>query len=271
MEEITAEYALDQILAPVELRVRPKVSVAGKTDLGRVRENNEDKHEFYIPEDERMLATRGLIFVVCDGMGGHAAGQIASELALNTFIDVYLNHPSEQAPVAMEAAVTAANRYVYDVAMAVPGRRGMGTTLSALILLQDEAFTVQVGDSRVYRVRNGEIAQLTGEHTWIDEAIRAGWVNEEEAKTHRNRHMLLRAVGVEAAVETEVRTHDSQVGDIYVLCSDGMSNHVTDEQILDVAAKHAPGDAARKFVSMAMLDGGSDNCTVLIVRTDELA
>lgn len=270
MEEITAEYSVEQMLAPFELRVTPVATVAAKTDLGRVRENNEDKFEFYVPEEERAIATRGLVFVVCDGMGGHAAGQIASELTLNTFLDVYLNHPSDSAPFAMDAAVTAANRYVYDVAMSVPDRRGMGTTLSALILLQDEVFTVQVGDSRVYRIRGGEISQLTGEHTWVDEAIRQGWVTEEGAKTHKNRHMLLRAVGVEPAVEVEVRTHDSAEGDLYVLCSDGLSNHVSDGQILEVAQRFSPADAVRKLVSMALLDGGSDNCTAMVVRTDAL-
>src|SRR4051794_16751739 len=145
MEEITAEYAIEELAPAPELKARVAVSVACKTDLGRVRENNEDKFEFFIPEDDRTLAARGQIFLVCDGMGGHAAGQIASELATKTFIDVYLHHPSSEPSVAMEAGVAAANRFVLDVGRAIPSRRGMGTTLSGLILLQGEAFVVQVG------------------------------------------------------------------------------------------------------------------------------
>src|SRR2546423_7177561 len=101
MNEITAEFSSDQIAPSTELRFRPKVSVACKTDLGRVRENNEDKFEFYIPEDDATLAARGHVYLVCDGMGGHAAGQIASELTAKTFIDVYLHHPAADPMVAM--------------------------------------------------------------------------------------------------------------------------------------------------------------------------
>src|SRR2546421_10462894 len=119
-EETTAEYEMGQLVAVAELKVKAKVSVACKTDLGRVRENNEDKFEFYIPEDDATLAARGMIFVVCDGMGGHAAGQIASELACKTFIDVYLHHPASEIEVALRSAVVAANRFVTDVSRAVP-------------------------------------------------------------------------------------------------------------------------------------------------------
>src|SRR6476659_421076 len=107
MEETTAEYEVGQLLSPAELKVRTRVTVACKTDLGRVRENNEDKFEYFLPEDDATLASRGLVFLVCDGMGGHAAGQIASELAAKTFIDVYLHHPSEDPAIAMQSAVTA--------------------------------------------------------------------------------------------------------------------------------------------------------------------
>ena len=137
MEDITAEYTTEQLVPSVKLRFLPKVTVAAKSDLGRVRENNEDKFEFFIAEDETTLASRGQVFLVCDGMGGHAAGQIASELACKTFIDVYLHHPATEPSVAMVSGVQAANRFVVDVGRAVPSRKGMGTTLSGLVLLQD--------------------------------------------------------------------------------------------------------------------------------------
>lgn len=271
MEEITAEYAVQELVETPPLKCVPKVTIACKTDLGRVRENNEDKFEYFLAEDERTLAARGSVFLVCDGMGGHAAGQIASELAAKTFIDVYLNHPAADAAVAMASAAVAANRFVYDVAQSVPGRRGMGTTLSGLILLQDQAFTVQVGDSRVYRLRGGELRQLTGEHTWIEEAVSQGWVSREDAAVHPNRHMLLRAVGAEPNVEPEVRAEEAQVGDVYLLCSDGLTNHVGDEQIAETIGKFGPSEACWKLVSAALLDGGSDNCTAMVVRLDGFA
>jgi len=270
MDEITAEYTTEQLSAPATLKVRPRVTVACKTDLGRVRENNEDKFEYYMPEDEALLATRGLTFLVCDGMGGHAAGQIASELTAKTFIDVYLNHPATEPMVAMAGAVAAANRFVLDVARAVPSRRGMGTTLSGLILLQDRAYTVQVGDSRVYRLRAGELARLTHDHTWIEEAVRLGTMTYEEAENHPYKHVLTRAVGTEADVNPDIEAHDLKPGDVYMLCSDGLLNHVPDEQIAETMLQNTPAGISWKLVGQALLGGGSDNTTVLVVRVDEL-
>lgn len=114
MDEITAEYSKEQLAAPIAMRARPRFTLAAKTDLGRVRENNEDKYEFFASQEEATLASRGQIFLVCDGMGGHAAGQIASELTCKTFIDVYLHHPSSDPKLAMLDAVKAANRFVLD-------------------------------------------------------------------------------------------------------------------------------------------------------------
>ncbi|MFZ4506573.1 MAG: PP2C family protein-serine/threonine phosphatase [Fimbriimonas sp.] len=271
MEEITAEYAVSTLSPAVELRAVARVTVACKTDLGRVRENNEDKFEYYIAEDNDTLAKRGLIFVVCDGMGGHAAGQIASELATKTFVEVYLNHPASEAPVAMDAAVVAADRFVTDVSIAVPGRKGMGTTLSSLILLQDEAYSVQVGDSRVYRLRDGALSPMTTDHTWVNEAIEKGIISEAERETHQYRHVLTRAIGAsDFRVQPDIRRFDLQEGDVYLLCSDGLLNHVPDPQIEAILKAHAPAEAAWKLVSTALLGGGSDNTTVMIVRVDSL-
>lgn len=270
MEETTAEYEVTQLLPQVELRVRPMVTVAAKTDLGRVRENNEDKYEFYLPEDELRLATKGLVFIVCDGMGGHEAGQIASELATKTFIDVYLNHPSSETETALRAAVSAANRFVLDVARAVPSRRGMGTTLSALILLQDQGYIAQVGDSRIYRLREGAIEQLTVDHTWVEDMVRGGVMEREIAETHPNRHMLTRAIGTENDADPDVFTFTLRERDIYFLCSDGLTNHVSDPEIAQLLENNAPSDAAWKLVGAALVGGGSDNTTCIVTRVDEL-
>ncbi len=270
MDEITAEYEVEQ-LAPTEApRAVPRATVAAKTDLGRVRENNEDKFEFYVPEDPRTLATKGAVYLVCDGMGGAAAGQIASEVASKTFIDVYANHASESPTLAMTQAVVAANRWVFENAKNNPQRKGMGTTLSALVLRQDEAYTVQVGDSRVYRLRDGVLEQLTHDHTWVDEAVRAGMITAEEGKTHQYRHVITRAVGTEATVVPDVAKHDLKAGDLFLICSDGLLNHVEDDAIADVLKGFAPADACWRLVGQALQGGGSDNTTVMIVRVDAL-
>jgi len=269
MDEITAEYAKDQLAPAVELRVRPFTTIACKTDLGRVRENNEDKLEYFVPEDPKHLASRGHVYVVCDGMGGHEAGQIASELTAKTFIDVYLNHPASDPMQAMAAAVQAANRFVLDNARTFPKRRGMGTTLVALVLIQDRAYSVNVGDSRIYRLRNGELLRLTVDHTVIEEYVKLGMLTQEQAEVHPHKHVLTRAIGAED-VRADIEEHDVREGDTFLLCSDGIINHVNDDAIGETLRQRTPSDAAWSLVGQALLGGGSDNATVLIVRVDEL-
>jgi serine/threonine protein phosphatase PrpC len=269
--EITAEFSKEELAAsPPPLMFKIHLTIACKTDLGRVRENNEDKFEYYISEDEHTLALRGSIFVMCDGMGGHSAGQIASELTCKTFIDVYLHHASTEPEIAAREAVRAANRYVLDVGRSIPARRGMGTTLSALIIWQDKAITVQVGDSRIYVYHDNELIQLTHDHTVAEEQVRLGIIDEEEAARHPNAHVLTRAVGVEDIVEPDIELHNLGEGYIYILCSDGLTNHVPDDKIADIISKYPPSESAWKLVNSALLDGGSDNCSVIIVRVDKI-
>lgn len=275
MEETTAEYATNELIPSVELRFIPKVTIGAKTDLGRVRENNEDKFEYFIPEDHATLASRGLVFVVCDGMGGHAAGQIASELASKTFIDVYLSHPGNDPKEAMTSAVLAANRYVYMVASTNPSRRGMGTTFTGLTLVQNRGFAVQVGDSRLYRLRNQVFEQITHDHTYMSEMIRMGTLTPEQAESHPHKHVLTRAVGVEEVVMPDLFEFEIVAGDVYLLCSDGILNHVSDAEIeIQLQAAQTggsgPGSVAWKLVNQALVGGGSDNATAMVIRIDAM-
>ena len=270
MEESTAEFAREELLVEAPpLKAIVKVTVACKTDLGRVRENNEDKFEYFIPEDESQLARRGMVFIVCDGMGGHSAGQIASELTAKTFIDVYLNHHAEQPETAAESAVIAANRYVLDVGNAVPNRRGMGTTLSALILVQGRAIAVHVGDSRIYRLRSGLLSQITRDHTWVEENLANGTLTPEDVVNHPYSHVLTRAIGVEDGILPDIESREIEPNDTFLLCSDGLINHVADDAIAEMLSL-APSQAAWRLVNSALQDGGRDNCTVLIVRIDSI-
>lgn len=270
MEDVTAPYAVEELRAAIPLRVHLSTRVAAKTDLGRVRENNEDKHEHFIPEEDAALASRGHVYVVCDGMGGHNAGQIASELAVKTFIDVYLNHPASDPGVAATAAIHAANRFVRDVGLSVPSRRGMGTTLSALLLVQDQAWIAHVGDSRVYRLRDGALDQLTRDHTWVEDAVRSGVMSREEAEAHAYRHVITQAIGTEAEVTPDVFTTDLQPGDRFLLCSDGLNNHVNDDAIRAHLADYGIAEACWRLVNLALAEGGSDNCTVMVVAVDAI-
>lgn len=269
MEEITAEFATEDLVPRVELRVKPSLTVAARTDLGRVRENNEDKHDFFIPSTDDEIAARGMIFIVCDGMGGHEAGQIASEMACKTFIEVYRNHPSEDPAEAALSAVHAANRYVLDVARAVPSRKGMGCTLSAVMIVQDRAIIAQVGDSRVYRLRDGELAQITTDHTWVEETVASEMMSREEAEKSQYRHVLTRAIGTEQDVKVDVFDEIVEPGDVYLICSDGLTNHVGNDTIAEQLLK-GPSEAVWDLVDLALADGGSDNTTAVVVRVDAL-
>ncbi|MCW5946404.1 MAG: serine/threonine-protein phosphatase [Fimbriimonadales bacterium] len=270
MEDTTAEFSKDELAtADHTLTHRVKVSVACKTDLGRIRENNEDKFEYFIPEDESTLAARGAVFVVCDGMGGHAAGQIASELTAKTFIDVYLNHTASSPQDAARAAVAAANRYVLDIGRQIPGRSGMGTTLSALIVWADRAITVQVGDSRIYRLRDGILEQLSVDHTFVEEQVRLGAMSRDDAEQSPYAHVLTRAVGVEESITPDVEERELKAGDVFLLCSDGLTNHVQDDEIR-ILLESSPSTAVWKLVNAALMDGGRDNVTALAVRIDSI-
>lgn len=270
MEEITAEFQPVATLDAPALRYRVRTTIAAKTDLGRVRENNEDKFEFYVPESAALLAQKGHVYIVCDGMGGHSAGQIASELAAKTFISVYLEHPSPEPEIAARSAVLAAHRFVTDVGRAIPSRAGMGTTLSALMILEDKCLIAHVGDSRVYRLRAGLLEQLTLDHTYADEMVRQGSMTQEEAQNSRYSHVLTRAIGGEGDCEPDLSRHDVQPGDVYLLCSDGLVNHVTDAGIFEALTNKVPSLASWDLVAETLTNGGSDNCTVLIVRVDSL-
>ncbi len=266
MEETTAPYEVEELVPPASLKSRVKVQVAAKTDLGRVRENNEDKYEFFIPSDDQTLANRGMAFVVCDGMGGAEAGQIASELTCKTFLETYFHHPSSTVSTALEDSVKAASQYIIDIGKAVPSRKGMGTTLSALLLIQDEAYLAHVGDSRIYRLRDGEIKQMTTDHTWVNEMIGLGQLTPEQAETHPYRHVITRAISTEGPAVPDVICEPLFAGDIFMLCSDGLVNHVEDDQIKDVLGQEGPSEAAWKLVGLALQGGGTDNTTVLVVK-----
>ncbi|MDQ2987053.1 MAG: protein phosphatase 2C domain-containing protein [Armatimonadota bacterium] len=264
--ETTAEFdAEDLAAAAVQLRVLPSVWLGAKTDIGRLRENNEDKYEFRMPDTDQLLASRGLTFVVCDGMGGAEAGQIASELATKTFLDVYYNHRSADPAEAALDAARAANRYVNDVSKTVPGRHGMGCTLTALAFVQDEAVLAHVGDSRAYRLRDGVFEQVSDEHTYVEEQVRLGMMTVQDAEHSQYKHILSRAVGAEPDVAPQIDRWPLMEGDTYVLCSDGVSNELSDDGIKAIVEQHGPSEAAWRIVNEALLAGGRDNATVIVV------
>lgn len=244
------------------------VTFAAKTDLGRVRENNEDKFDFLEPEEPAVLAARGRFYAVCDGMGGHAAGQIASELALKTIFKKYYSNTADDSETALVGAIQYANSLVRDTAAAIPGRSGMGTTFTGAVILEEELIAAQVGDSRLYLVRGGEIRQVTQDHSWIAEQVRLGTMDAATAARSPFRNVITRSLGAEATVEVDLFRERLQPGDVLLLCSDGLTGHVSDEEMAALATGSAPSVACMELIEAANEKGGRDNITVLIVRVD---
>lgn len=273
--EITAKFRRNELLGEVRRDPKPKPDVipflrfGAKTDLGNVRENNEDKFDFFEPTDPMVLAERGSVYAVCDGMGGHAAGQIASELALKAFFKTYYDMDLPDIETALHMAIQEANVLVREVAQSVPGRRGMGTTMTAAALCEADAHILHVGDSRCYLVRGDAIEQVTHDHSYVMEQVRQGLMTLEEAQFSPYRNVITRSIGMEQ-LEPDIHRVRLQAGDRLLLCSDGLTTHVCDADIGEVVRTLAPCAAAQRLVEMALAGGGSDNITIMVIHVIDL-
>ncbi len=248
-----------------------EVYIGAQTDLGRVRENNEDKFAFFEPEEPEIMAVKGSLYAVADGMGGHASGQIASEIGLKTLLKSYYGDPNENVPESLVSALRMANSYIYDAGRMIPEREGMGTTCVSLVLRDDDAFIGHVGDSRIYLIRGGEIRQVSEDHSWVAEQVRRGALTPEEAQYSPFRNVITRSLGAAPDVEPDTYHEKIQKDDIFVLCSDGLSGYVTDAEILEIAGSWSPAMASLKLIDRANDNGGGDNITVVIVAVRDIA
>ncbi|MCH2171217.1 Stp1/IreP family PP2C-type Ser/Thr phosphatase [Myxococcota bacterium] len=233
---------------------------AVRTDVGRRRQVNEDAYAI-----EEHLG----LFLVADGMGGHRGGQVASRLASKAAVRVAGERGDADEALVERAArlATAANEEVFGTAQTDAALSGMGTTLVALLVQGAGAAVAHVGDSRAYRVREGEIEPLTHDHSVVADLVSRGEITEVESRSHPHRHVLTRAVGVDREVEVDVREISLAPGDDYVLCSDGLTGLVTDAEIAEeVSGSEDLELVSERLVALANDRGGSDNITVVLVR-----
>jgi serine/threonine protein phosphatase PrpC len=251
-------------------RVVPLLKFAAKTDMGQVRENNEDKFDFYEPEAPAVLAHRGSFYAVADGIGGALAGQIASEMMLKNVIAGYYDSPAPDLQSAMHESIVQTNDRIYHLAQMIPERSGMGTTLVGAIFIEDRVIIAQVGDSRAYLLRDGQILQITRDHSWVEEQVRAGLMRRDEAEMSPFRNVITRSIGAAPNVAPDFYEERVVPGDIWVLCSDGLTGHVQEEEILFVAGQQAPSEAARQLIELANSRGGRDNITVFVIAVRQL-
>jgi protein phosphatase len=251
-----------------------RIASCGMTDVGIKRTNNEDN---YLINDELSL------FVVCDGMGGHAGGEFASAIAVNTLEEVLSsNETSPEVDAAREEgelevarerlryAIRLAGKRIYEKSVAEPEYRGMGTTCLVLMIEKGNAFIGHVGDSRGYLLREGRIEQLTEDHSLVNEKIRAGLLTPEQAKKHKHKNIITRSLGYTEDVEIDVQVRAVRRGDRFLLCSDGLSNLVEPSEMGEALRSLGLQDAAKSLIQRACEKGGDDNITCVLARVDEV-
>jgi protein phosphatase len=236
---------------------------AAGTNVGRRRRTNEDRYA---------LAPDLGLYLVADGMGGHTAGQVASEMAAEAALRAVQTLQGATASLSekLRYAVTSANREIFQAGKEQPELTGMGTTLVVLLAGEGRAALAHVGDSRAYLMRGGGIRQLTDDHSVVGELLRRREISADAAREHPHRHVLTRALGVRPGVEPDLAELSPEAGDVFALCSDGLTAHLHDDEIADlITGVDEPQQAVDTLIDLANARGGEDNITVLVVRCEK--
>lgn len=254
------------------MNLKGKLEIVGRTDTGRVRSHNEDS----IGEDIEI----GTV-VLADGMGGYRGGEVASAIAVNTILDeLHKSIPGltpgemdEQTgytreSIAARDSIIKANRTIHQASQSQPQYQGMGTTVALVIFSDNRVSVAHVGDSRVYRYRDGKLGQITVDHTLLQELVDRGFYTDEGARRSLNKNLVTRALGVEPTVAVDVKEEMALPGDIYVLCSDGLNDMVEDEEIYLTIKNFGDNleEAADRLIELANRNGGKDNISVILAR-----
>ncbi len=240
------------------------MKAAGMTDKGLVRDNNEDAYALY---NEAVGALPNL-YVVADGMGGHQCGEVASSKAIEYFLSFIKENDQTDIMDTITEGVRNANRQVHELSKSDPSYYGMGTTFTACVVKDGRGYTAHVGDSRLYLIRKGELHLITTDHTYVNEMVKAGQITKEEAKVHPSRNALTKALGVDSYIEIDGYIFDICDKDKILMCSDGLTNMVSESDILKIADSDSDlVDCARKLIEAANENGGIDNITVLLAET----
>lgn len=240
-----------------------QIHVGAGTDVGRIRSGNEDN--FFAEADER----RG-VFVVADGMGGHAAGEVASEMAVTIVSRHLLGLSSVRdtgASQLVSKSLQEANRAIFDRMLAESDKQGMGTTASVMVLSDHGYLIGQIGDSRVYLYRDGALVQITKDHSYVQEQVDAGLLTPEQARYHPYSNVITRCVGASDEVEADIYSGDVRVGDVFLLCSDGLTGMVDDRRLAQLLmARSGPGRIVDSLIAEANGRGGLDNITAIVIQ-----
>jgi len=262
------------------MKVRTGIEVSGQSDIGCLRQNNEDCLGYWEPEDDREFQRKGRLAVVADGMGGYEGGQEASRLAVETLVSVYRDFGGNDPHQALVDALQTAHEKIREYSFAHPELRGMGTTCTAAAIVRvadrvgdgsadyDALYYVHVGDTRLYLIRDGRITKVTRDHSYVGRLVEAGMISAEQAEHHPQRNILTAALGTnpELIMDSPGKPEPLRPDDILVLCSDGLWGQVRDAEILDAVEDKSAEQAGRELIGLARERGGPDNITVEILR-----
>ncbi|MEO8367735.1 MAG: PP2C family serine/threonine-protein phosphatase [Candidatus Solibacter sp.] len=240
---------------------------ASLSDPGCKRSTNEDRCAFVVPSEPELLRSKGVLGIVADGMGGHAAGEVASAMAVDIVSRNYFGSAASPRSALLHA-FQRANHEIFQVGQQEE-RRGLGTTCTALAIIDRQVVWVHIGDSRLYRLRRGRVAQLTEDDSEVHALIRRGWITAQEARHHPRRNLLCRALGVDADIQPSCSPESATArwSDRYLLCSDGLHDTVEESELRTTLARDEPEAACAQLIQLARASGGPDNITGLIIAT----
>ncbi len=245
----------------------PHLQHVASSDIGMRRANNQDSYAISMAADVEEWQEHGHLFIVADGMGAHAAGELASKLAVENVAHIYRKHPAMSPPEGLEKAIREANQEINRRGEANLEFHNMGTTCSTLLLLPQGAMAGHVGDSRVYRCRGSQLDQLTFDHSLVWEMREAGQLKSPEEESNVPKNVITRSLGPQASVNVDLEgPFPLKVGDTFLLCSDGLTGRVEDPEIATIIGNLPPEGAATLLINLANLRGGPDNITVVIIR-----
>ena len=254
----------------IGMKVRPGALLFAQSDIGCQRGNNEDSFGYWEPEDEEQFARKGRLAIVADGMGGYEGGQEASRLAVEAVISSYRDFGGEDPQQALIEALHSAHRRIRHQAATHAEFAGMGTTCTAIALVGKSLYFAHVGDTRLYLVRDGQITQLTRDHSYVGRLVESGVLSREEAEHHPQRNILTAAMGtgIDLVLDSPGRPEPLQSGDLLALCTDGLWGQVRDPEILRIVENKDPEQAVGELIGLARERGGPDNITVQILELE---
>jgi len=251
------------------MRVRSGIELAALSDVGCQRANNEDRYSYWEPADDQQFLLKGRLAIVADGMGGYEGGQEASRIAVEVIEELYANAVAGDPRSWLVSSFQMAHNRIQDYAVKYPDLHGMGTTCTAIALLDHQLYFAHVGDSRLYLVRDCSISRLTHDHSYVTRLVDNGIIRPDEAESHPQRHILTAALGAGNSVtpDSPPEPVSLESADMLVLCTDGMWGLLSDHEILELATgKNNVEDISKALVEAAKKRGGPDNITVQILR-----